>query len=318
VVPKAAVKRAAAVVAAVVLVGVGCGAGGNPFDLKGMAFLTEFLWPLLVVAVGFGVVVRWWMKGPAGDDPPALGWADAAFLAGGKNRLLTAAVARAVQTGTARVEDDGKRLNRAGAVPDDPPGRVVWKALPIDQKDFSKLRELGGAVEQGYAEREKELTDAGLVLAAGRRRAVWFLMVLPLLVVGLGFGVPRLVAGLEGGKPSGFLIVTLMAAFVAFIILSALTPRRTRRGDAALARLKGEHGLLKHAKAADPGYDAGLAVALFGTTALAGTVYAPLTAWYPRPTGESSGGGCGTGCGTGGGGDGGGGGCGGCGGGGGD
>lgn len=315
VVPKAAVRRAGVVAAAAVLVGVGCGAGDNPFDLKGLDFLTEFLWPLMIAAFVLGLVIRWRMKGPVGDDPPALGWADAAFLGGGAKRLLTAAVARAVQTGSAAVGTDGKTLHPVGDKPADPLEAVVWKHLPLEHKDFTKMKALNTAVGQWYAERELELREEGLVMAPERRFGVGFLTVLPLIVVVLAFGVPRLVTGLAGDKPSGFLVMTLIGSVLPFLILACTTPRLTRRGDRALARLKDEHILLKHAKVAGGRYDAGLAVALFGTAALAGTELDRLSTWYPRTT-TDSGGGCGAGCGGGGGGCGGGGcgggGCGGC------
>jgi hypothetical protein len=89
-----------------------------------------------------------------------------------------------------------------------------------------------------------------------------------------------------------------------------------------LAKQKERHTRLRTGLS-DAG-EAGMAVALFGTAALAGTALVALQTWYPRQTSEASSGGCaayfGSGCGTsdsGGGGDGGGSGCGGgCGGGG--
>lgn len=331
VVSKAAVRKAGVVAAAVALVGVGCGADDNPFELKGVAFLTEFFWPLLIAAVILGLLIRWRMKGPAGGEAPALNWSDAAYLVGGDKRLLSAAVARAVQAGAAKVEDDGKLLNRGETAPEDPVLKAVWTHLPVAQKDFAKLKGLTAAVSQAFAERAAELQEQGLIFAPGRRRGIGFLTVLPLLVVALAFGLPRLAAGLAAGRPSGFLIASLVVSLFAFLLLLALTPRRTRLGDAAVAKVKDGNGPLKHGQAAaadESGYDAGLAVALFGTAALVGTPYSPLGTWYPRRSSEY-GGGCGTGCGAGGsgcgGGDGGGGGggcggggCGGCGGGGGD
>jgi uncharacterized protein (TIGR04222 family) len=327
VIPKAVVRRVGMAVAAVVLVGVGCGADDNPFGLKGMEFLNTFLWPLLISAIILGLMIRSWMKGSAGDDQPELDWADAAFMIGGGKRLLTATIARMVQTGSAVVEDGGKKLDRAGEKPTDLLEAGAWKHLPIESKDFAKLREVSKTVETLYAERELELKENGLLMTQQRRVATWLLTVLPLVLVVLTCGLPRLVMGLAGNKPSGFLIFTLIASVIAFGILGGITPRRTRRGDRALARLKTENGLLKHAKVSEGNYDAGMAVALFGTAALVGTELALLSSWYPRATGGTSGGGCGTGCGAGcggggggggcgGGGDGGGGGCGGCGGGG--
>ena len=199
---------------------------------------------MLVGAVCLGLVVRSVAEGPrlADGEVPSLELAER----GVRLRRDEAAATGGGRPGGADRYGPGDRQRQATEQGRDDAGRPArpggLEGLADDQKDFTKLRALGTAVEQAYAEREKELTEAGLVLATGRRLGVWFLMVLPLLVVALGFGVPRLVMGLEGEKPSGYLFVTLFAAVIAFIVLSALTPRRTRRADAALARLKDEHG----------------------------------------------------------------------------
>jgi hypothetical protein len=150
---------------------------------------------------------------------------------------------------------------------------------------------------------------------------------IPILLVLVFFAVPRLVMGLANGKPVQYLVIASIAGgFVGLILAFAGFKRLTRRGEHVLAKLKEQHRRLESGATWDGTRDVALAVALFGTAALAGSSIAYMQDWYPRQTAAASGG-CGTsGCGTGGCGDGaggcnggcGGGGCGGCGGGGGD
>ncbi len=70
-------------------------------------------------------------------------------------------------------------------------------------------------------------------------------------------------------------------------------PTRSRKGDDALGRLWTEHAALKHARTRDDGADLPLAVALFGTAALAASEFEFLRRWYPRQTTDTSGSGCG-------------------------
>jgi uncharacterized protein (TIGR04222 family) len=51
-------------------------------------------------------------------------------------------------------------------------------------------------------------------------------------------GVARLVAGLQGGRPVGFLALELAAVTVATIVILRTVPRRTEHGDRVLAELR--------------------------------------------------------------------------------
>ncbi|QJW93810.1 TIGR04222 domain-containing membrane protein [Frigoriglobus tundricola] len=337
VVPKSALRRGLRSTGfgfGVVACAAGCGGVvADPFDLVG----TDYLWflvPLLLAALAVGLWLRNALRGPGTQpaDESQLDWADAAYLAGGPHRLTTAAIARLVATGAARVSADGKVMEAVGAAPPEMSDveREVFDALPFARDEREKMAHVARWVDRAFAERAAELRTAGYLLSAGRMVASGFAAVFPLFAVAVGFGGSRLVSGIETGKPVGLLLFTLIAALVTGVLLFLVSLNRTtRRGTLALACLR--------ATAAPPPMDAkpdavGQLVGLYGTSALAGCVLVDLAAfatWCPRPTpgGGDGGGGCGTGCTAGSGGDGGagcggggcggggcGGGCGGCGG----
>jgi hypothetical protein len=156
----------------------------------------------------------------------------------------------------------------------------------------------------------RRLEDAGLTFTPGQRLGTGLLTALPLVAVLVALGLPRLVSGLSTGRPTDYLVVTLLIGAGVALTPGSLRPFRTRRGDLTLDALQARHRLLKHSttRAAEGPGQVGLAVALFGTAALIGSETAGLSdlhRWCPKQTDE--GGGFWAGCS---GGDGGGGGCG--------
>ena len=90
-----------------------------------------------------------------------------------------------------------------------------------------------GSVLQTTAER---LVRAGLLVSDDarlrlRRIALWMAGVAVL-------GVFRLLAGISGGHPVGFLMLELLAVIVATVIMFRAIPRRTRHGDQVLVELR--------------------------------------------------------------------------------
>jgi len=330
VIPKFPVRRAAwcvAAFAAVALFVPGCEGGDlNPFNLKGIEFL-YFLIPVMFGAVCVGRVIRGNLRAPdpqPGDDQLQLTWEQTAYLAGGYPRLTSAAIARLVESGAAKLSDDQKRLQAARAMPErtTPVEKCVWDSLPLSNNP-AILRSLQAMVAAVFTERAAKLEEDGLALPAARKAGIFLAAASPILVVIVFLAMPRLVLGLEDNKPVGYLVATMIIGGLIGLIASVVgSLRLTRRGENLLVCLKARNAPLKSGAAKD----AAMAVALFGTVALAGTAVASLQSWYPRQTTDTTSGGCGSGCGTagdgggGGGGDGGGGGggCGGGGGGGGD
>ena len=126
---------------------------------------------------------------------------------------------------------------------------------------------------------------------------VFWMSGIPHFLVLLGLGFPRVLFGLVGnnGGPSLPFFIGFFGFMISLTLLSAGLTRRTRKGDHALEKLKARNTELKTVAAVDGTYDAGLAVALFGTGALAGSSIAALHTWYPRQTTSDASGGCGTG-----------------------
>jgi len=85
-------------------------------------------------------------------------------------------------------------------------------------------------------------------------------------------GVVRLAAGLEGGRPVGFLVLELLVVSVAAIVMLRAIPRRTEHGDQVLAELRSLQYDLDPAN--KPNWTvygpaaAALGVGLFGVSAL--------------------------------------------------
>lgn len=312
VVPKGPVKRGVALAAiAAAVFATGCDPRLNPFALVGLDFLWFFL-PLVLVALAFAVGARHHLHGPgATSDAPELDWADAAYLSGGFHRVAAAAVARLAADGCVRVASEGRLLEPVvpleRALSD--VERAVHASLPLSRIDRSAMKVMTDRVSDAFAARAHELTAEGYRVPLGRR-CLAAAAVAPLAFV-VGFGFPRWAQAVQAHVRCGALGTTLLLAAVACVLPLVLSFRRcSRRGCYALRRLRAA------TDRTDP-QSAGMSVALFGTTALAGCSaeeVAALGAWYPRTSG-TYGGGCGTGCGSGDGGGGcGGGGCGGCGG----
>ncbi len=315
IIPKQPIQRVLQITAALVLSAVilpGCGGGLNPFELKGVEFL-YFLVPAMVVAVALGRMQRWALRGPGplpDDDDNPLTWEQAAYLAGGYPRLTSAAIAQLARENVVRVAGDSLEQGENDATNRSAVENAIINQLPIRK---SQLKSVHDAVEAKFAHEASRLEEDGFAIAKSQRVLAGVASLMPLMIVILGFGLPRLLMGIANHKPVAFLVATLIlgSVFGMFACLRGLN-RCSRRGQSALASLRKQHG--------DNRSDVGVAVALFGTTILAGTALAYMNNWYPRSRPTSVDGGCGAGCGSadggGGGGGCGGGGCGGCGGGG--
>ena len=330
VIPKAPVVRVAGLTAAAVLVAAaapGCNGDLDPFALKNSDFLL-LVFVCLVCAALAGRFLRRANRSPGpqpGDEALQLNWEQTAYLAGGADRLATAALARLAGRGLAQVNESGTTLVTVGPEPADLSAveRAALHALPVSNT-VGGLKPVRDAVDAAFADEVLRFEQEGYQLSTVHQVGIGCGSLVPLLLVVLLLAGPRLLHGIANGHPVGFLIaLALGGLLLGTIAITVGVPLRlTNRGIALLAHQKARHGGLR--AGLPDATDAGMAVALFGTAALAGTSLVALHTWYPRQTGEASSSGCaayyGSGCGTsdssGGGGDGGGGCGGGCGGGG--
>jgi uncharacterized protein (TIGR04222 family) len=322
VIPKAPVKRVLQVTVAGLILALfvpGCAGGGlNPFNLVGTDFL-YFLIPVMLAAVCIGRVIRTSMRSPdpePGDEELEFTWEQAAYLAGGYPRLTTAAIARLYESGVAEVSASGSRIVRSHTSPGSdltPVETAVLNALPVGNT-AAELKPVQEAVEAKFSVEAAKLEANQFTLPIARQVGIGFAAAVPLLLVILLFGVPRLVMAISKGKPTDYLGAALaIGGLLGVMMVLVGSLRLSRRGEAVLATLRARYADLRSNAGRSEDGNAGLAVALFGTAALAGLGLMALATWFPRQTTDGSSGGCGSGCGSGCGG-GGGGGCGGCGG----
>jgi uncharacterized protein (TIGR04222 family) len=305
VVPKAPVMRAAALLtaASIALTVMGCTGGWNPFDLVGVEFL-GFLLPMMIAAVIVGRLLRWHARRPAtlpGDEDWGLTWEEAAYLNGGYPRLTTAAVARLVASGTAQVSGDNTTLVH-GDTPLQPGALTlseagVYDCLPLARTP-EELRSAQSAVETRFAAEAGRLEDDGLVMTIAQRLNCVVVSVVPVALVLVFLGLPRLILGVLAHRPVGYLVATIFIGGFVGVVLSAVgVLRLSRRGAYLLSQTRARHLELQTERTWHEHHDVGMALALFGTSVLAGSSLAPLAAWYPRPITASSGGCGGDGCG---------------------
>ncbi len=328
IIPKAPIKKILGVTAATLTVAAlipGCNGNLNPFDLVGADFLA-FLIPTMIAAICLARVIRSQLKGPdlqAGDDAVSLNWEQTAYLSGGYPRLITAAIARLVESGTAGLSDDKEQLIPKVSLPDSSFSeveRVVFSALPVGRTP-DHMKRLQTAVSAVFGEQITSLEEQGFLLSSSRKAVIAFASMMPIALVILFLALPRLFMGIANNKPSEFLMVTTLFGGLIGLLLSVVGSwRLTRRGENLLVWLKSRHAGLKIGSGAEVAGSSGMSVALFGIAGLTVLGLSDLHDWFPRKSYQS---GCGSGCGAGGcggGGDGGGGcgggGCGGCGGGG--
>lgn len=269
----------------------------GPFDLTGGPFLALYLL-LFAVCVTAGFVIPRRLR-PAGrrqavTDPDQL-----AYLAGGPVRFGDAVVARLLAAG-ALVMTGRDRFSVAARASAASPAESSVLALlpPIRWREIAQ-------VLKSYAEPlEDRLVAAGLLMDDAERNAVRFWVMVPYAML-LTFGATKWFIGDVRDRPVGYLtgLLVLTAAFAAFRWISI--DRRTQAGHDAVAEAARRASRLRIAPTSP---EIGLAVALFGTTVLAGSGWADFHRLRTAGDGGSGGGSDGGGDGGGGGG-----GCGGCG-----
>lgn len=309
----------------------------DPFDLRGLEFLTLYGMVTAMVIVAAVILRRWLREGEPADDTKPLEPEEIACLGRGAAGVLQSSLAGLVAQGRMEiVETPGKKWGAISV------GKATYTlraaALPETAESEIERTMLGAA-------RRHTGTDAAEILRAAKpvaetiesklqsRRlletsdsfgpARWW----PIILIGALalFGTIKLVVGVSRDKPIMFLAIWLIA-LVVVAALFAKKPLRTLRGDRLLKELKSRHEKLKktkfaHANSISPA-DLMIVAGLFGIAAVdhpqVQTLKSALQPIAPSDGGLAGlSGGCSGGCAGGGGcgGGGGGGGCGGCGGG---
>ncbi|MFC0504679.1 TIGR04222 domain-containing membrane protein [Micromonospora costi] len=243
-------------------------APGDTWGISGPTFLRFYLAAAaLVVALAVVHRIRLFAGTDDGSAQP-LGPQQVAYLNGDAPLAVHAAVGGLRSSGAIGVGRD-RRLTVTGQLPAGvtPLDQAVYHAagrharvreLREDQWVANALRQLGEGLEQ-----------RGLLLSTEQRAAArrGAMALIALLILG---GV-RAFVGLSNSRPTGYLMLALVALFVALLFLGRV-PRLTRTGRRALRDLRRQNVHLAPSSA--PAYatygaaGAAMGVALFGTASL--------------------------------------------------
>jgi uncharacterized protein (TIGR04222 family) len=278
----------------------------NPLDFKGPEFLSFYLLVASVVIV-LAYILRWYLRKPALGSPDVSSSLDAyeiAYLAGGNNRAVDAAIANLVQRGHLQPLIQTLELGTALPSNSHPLERAIAQAV---QKS-GEPDQVRKAVTSATNLIRERLQSLELLVNSSQAKVVQWLPPLPVFAV-LLLGIAKIMVGISRQKPVGFLfMLCIITAIFGFFLL--MKPHRSRYGDRTLKNLQARHKNLKKPSQSET-YQLALAFGLFGSVVLADTAFAGLQRVLVPPQSTSGGG---DGGGDGGGGCGGGG-CGGCGGG---
>jgi uncharacterized protein (TIGR04222 family) len=267
-----------------------------PFDLDGTQFLK--LYALLCASAFIMSLILGRLARPAGREQRLTDPDQIALLGGGKTRLAETIVTRLMINGA--ITPHGKNHFRliskeaaAGGI-----DRDIAEIMPAQWHAIeSRIAH--------YAETlDDRLTNLGLFMTNDESRRVSLSFTLPYLAV-ICLGFVRLIQGMINDKPVGFLVVSIVLTSGLAIFLTT----SSRCTLAGLATVKAAKRTSERLNGSATSPEMPMAVALFGTAVLAGSVFEPLhTMRHPSDSGGYGGissdggdssGGCG-GCGGGG------------------
>jgi uncharacterized protein (TIGR04222 family) len=248
---------------------IGYAAAGYTWGIPGPAFLLVFLGVAAILVVGARARRARLLRGPANVQLGQVGPQQVAYLNGGDRLAAYAALSGLRGAGAVGVNPD-RTLAVSGPVPAGATPLDVAVHQAAGRRLYARSLTLdswvGGALDQLRGDLER----AGLAVCADDRHAARR-TALPLLALG-AVGLARIVAGVAGDRPVGFLVLAEIGVLVAAAVLYARVPRRTTAGRQAMEELRRRNSHLspKHrpAMAAYGATGAAMGVALFGVGAL--------------------------------------------------
>lgn len=243
---------------------------------------SEFLM-VYIALLGLCSLAAWWLPTRLGagkrrgesPDAEAL-----ALLVGGPERFADSLLADLFARGGLAAGPRGTLVVADPRIPTSPAGRAV---LAIEGPvSLAAAR----AVLDTHAERAAaRLRRGGLMLRPEEVSRLRWLSVAPFAVL-LLIAFYRERAGTALGEPTGFLVALMVVTAALALVLFFRIDPRTRAGIAEVARQQSASAHLARAPKAG---DVALAVALFGTGALARTPWEPLHALRQQSGGDSGG-----------------------------
>lgn len=245
---------------------------------------------------------------------------DIAYLSGGDERAFLSGIAMLVRKGVVSIDSIGRALELK--VVDI---ATISRLHPFERAIYDAAR-TGGTIEslkkdvrRNLNEIENRLTGWHLLPSPERSAMGLIVSSCVLFALPVAIGIPKMIIGLERGKPVFFLVLLIITSLCVSLWLVNRGAHRTRSGDLLVSQLQNDNAALMSTFSCNSNSlataDLTLAYALFGATCM-GLMDPFLTARAAlRPPVTTSGSGCGGSSGGCGGGSCGGGGCGGCGGG---
>jgi uncharacterized protein (TIGR04222 family) len=246
-------------------------ATAETWGIAGSTFLPAYLLIAATVGAG-GIYARRALAEPGATQPiddltdrPH----DVAYLAGGGELAVWSALCAMHLRGTLTAADGTVRAaGRLDAATDALEEAIHATAgTPVGRRRLAFHR----SVRPALAGIEERLVAGGFLLSDDRRRRIrrvgfWMLGVAAL-------GLARVLADIAEVRPVGLLVTALLIVTAVAVLQLTLSPRRTRRGNRALAALRDRHRAL--APEREPDWQsqgpagAALGIGLFGTGALA-------------------------------------------------
>lgn len=237
----------------------------NPLDFDGSTFLAFFI-ALIALAGVIVYLVRRHLYVDDGTTASLDTWS-AAYLAGGPQRVVDAAVASLIANGRAKWNRRKHRVDitRANTDAGYPLDEIV-RAAAVD----GRLRRIVKRVDPQLRRIRDALRARGLLLGSGQRWLFGLYCALPFAAV-TALGIAKISIGIARDRPVGFLMLLTFLTGAATVMLLTSRPERSRAGQRTLGELERRHA---HARRAPRDSDIAIAVALAGTAVLAGTAYA--------------------------------------------
>jgi uncharacterized protein (TIGR04222 family) len=236
------------------------------FDLSGNALLA-LCGVIELLALIASLAIPRWLR-PEGRTGTVSDIDQLAYLAGGAGRYADAVITRLYVRGAVGVEPRRGLRIRARPSAGTNAAEIAVLGLPSPARYAAIRQELRGKADL-VGDR---LIETGLLIDDGTALQMRFWQTLPLIAVFL-LGVLLWQDGMLREWPGALLAPLLFAVLAAAMLRFAVLDRRTHAGLAVLAEARRRHQRLRLAAPRD---EAGMAVALFGTSALVGSSLSDL------------------------------------------
>jgi uncharacterized protein (TIGR04222 family) len=235
----------------------------GPFDLYGDAFLKLYALLFFAVVV-LGFLIPHLLR-PQGREQTVSDVDQIALLSGGPVRLCEAAIVRLMAARAITMVGN----NSFGVISREP-ARTALELSIVNLPNSATWKDVESTVKP-YAEPiTQKLTALGLVIDGEAWRRIRRIAILPYCLL-IGFGLIKCFVGGMRDRPILFLVLFLFVTVICALIRYSTVDRRTQ---AALNIVKDMRNTKARLKAAPMTPEVGMAVALFGTTVLAGSEFA--------------------------------------------